>query len=222
MELYSILELDPNNRFNITSADMKRQYKFLAKRYHPDKYNAPDAKEKFIEIHMAYEVLVNDEEKQKYDQTLEYIHDDDWWDELCTKYKWTKVFFSSEDDFQHDMKNLYKLKWNEFKLSENIVRQLGEKIPLQISWKPDIILQVKVKNGYDFCIKRKIKYIRHLHILNGIILSFQHSNCELEFQLEPDKNYKEELITYEGLGNEIIKDGRIYSGDLHLDIDVEM
>jgi hypothetical protein len=58
--------------------------------------------------------------------------------------------------------------------------------------------------------------------LNGIILSFELKNCELEFQLEPDKNYKEELITYEGLGNEVIEDGRIYSGDLHLDIDVEI
>jgi DnaJ-class molecular chaperone len=223
MELYTVLELDPNNRFNITTSDIKRQYKLLAKQYHPDKYNAPDAKEKFIEIHMAYETLIDEEKKRTYDSTLEFDQNDDWWDVLCKKYEWTKVFFSSPDDFQHDLNNLNKLRWNELKLSENIVRKLGEKIPVQITWKKDIILQVKInKNEFfgEVHIKRTIKYVRHLHKLNGIVLSFNLNLCEIDLELNRVSNYDEELISFDGKGNECIEDGRIVVGDLHFDIEI--
>ncbi len=39
--------------------DIKKAYRFLAKKYHPDISDDPDAGEKFIEITEAYEILVN-------------------------------------------------------------------------------------------------------------------------------------------------------------------
>lgn len=61
---YKILEVDEK----ATKADIKKSFKRLAKKYHPDvnKGNSK-AEEKFKEISEAYEVLSNDEERRKYD-----------------------------------------------------------------------------------------------------------------------------------------------------------
>lgn len=52
-----------------TSADdIRRAYRKLAKKYHPDINKEPDAEEKFKEVQEAYEVLSDPEKKAKYDQ----------------------------------------------------------------------------------------------------------------------------------------------------------
>lgn len=53
---------------NTTSSDIKKAYKKLAKKYHPD-LNPGDksAEEKFKEINEAYEVLGDEEKRKKYD-----------------------------------------------------------------------------------------------------------------------------------------------------------
>ena len=52
-----------------TKADIKKVYRKLAREYHPDRNQGkPDAEEKFKEIQEAYEVLSNDEKRQKYDR----------------------------------------------------------------------------------------------------------------------------------------------------------
>lgn len=51
------------------SADeIKKAYRSLAKKYHPDINKAPDAEAKFKEINEAYEVLSDPKKKQTYDQ----------------------------------------------------------------------------------------------------------------------------------------------------------
>ncbi len=48
--------------------DIKRAYRALAKKYHPDVNKAADAEEKFKEINEAYEVLSDPQKKANYDQ----------------------------------------------------------------------------------------------------------------------------------------------------------
>ena len=62
--LYETLEISEN-----ASADeIKKAYRKLARKYHPDVNKDKDAEEKFKEINAAYEVLSDDQKKQQYDQ----------------------------------------------------------------------------------------------------------------------------------------------------------
>jgi len=51
-----------------SAAELKKAYRQLALKYHPDRNKAADAAEKFKEISEAYEVLGNQEKKKTYDQ----------------------------------------------------------------------------------------------------------------------------------------------------------
>ncbi len=51
-----------------TQAEIKKAYRSLAKKYHPDINKTPEAEEKFKEINAVYEVLGDEEKKAQYDQ----------------------------------------------------------------------------------------------------------------------------------------------------------
>ena len=53
---------------NASADEIKRAYRKLARKYHPDINKDPDAEEKFKEINAAYEVLSDPEKKRQYDQ----------------------------------------------------------------------------------------------------------------------------------------------------------
>lgn len=69
MEYYSVLMLDSSLRYSITENDITKQYRRLARIYHPDKCKA--GSEKFLDISLAYEVLSNPIKKRIYDNSLD-------------------------------------------------------------------------------------------------------------------------------------------------------
>jgi curved DNA-binding protein CbpA len=66
-DLYKILELD----HNASLTEIKKQFRKLALKYHPDKNSDTNACEKFNQIRIAYDVLSNKEKKEKYDKMIE-------------------------------------------------------------------------------------------------------------------------------------------------------
>src|ERR1700748_3439830 len=65
IDYYKILELDKN----ATEADIKKAYRKLARKYHPDlNPNDATAKKKFQQINEANEVLSDAEKRKKYDK----------------------------------------------------------------------------------------------------------------------------------------------------------
>ena len=61
--LYETLEVTQG-----ASADeIKKAYRKLARKYHPDVNKTPEAEEKFKEINAAYEILSDEEKRKKYD-----------------------------------------------------------------------------------------------------------------------------------------------------------
>jgi curved DNA-binding protein len=61
--LYETLEISED----ATAPEIKKAYRKLAKKYHPDINKSPQAEEKFKEINGAYEVLSDENKKSQYD-----------------------------------------------------------------------------------------------------------------------------------------------------------
>ncbi|KAI9566769.1 hypothetical protein HD554DRAFT_2112241 [Boletus coccyginus] len=63
-DLYKALELSKH----ASEQDIRKAYKRLSRKYHPDKNKDPGAEEKFVEIAHAYEVLSDPTKRQIYDR----------------------------------------------------------------------------------------------------------------------------------------------------------
>ena len=63
-DYYKILGIDKN----ATKEEIKKAYKKLAKKFHPDLNKDKDAEQKFKEINEAASVLADDEKRTQYDQ----------------------------------------------------------------------------------------------------------------------------------------------------------
>ena len=60
---YDILEIDQH----ATTADIKKSFRLLALKHHPDKNKSNESHQKFLQIVEAYEVLSDENSRRKYD-----------------------------------------------------------------------------------------------------------------------------------------------------------
>ena len=63
-DYYAILEVSKD----ASQDEIKKQFRLLAKKWHPDKKQSNDAEEKMAEINIAYEVLSDHKRRKMYDQ----------------------------------------------------------------------------------------------------------------------------------------------------------
>jgi len=62
-EFYKILEINEN----ATQEEIKKAYRRLAAKWHPDRNKSPEATKKMQKINKAYEILGNEEKRKRYD-----------------------------------------------------------------------------------------------------------------------------------------------------------
>ncbi|MFE8070201.1 DnaJ C-terminal domain-containing protein [Marinobacteraceae bacterium S3BR75-40.1] len=67
-DYYKILGVDPE----ADSAEIKKAYRRLARKYHPDVNKEPEAEDQFKEVGEAYEVLKDPGKRAEYDQIRQY------------------------------------------------------------------------------------------------------------------------------------------------------
>lgn len=63
-DYYGVLGLSKD----ASKEEIKKAYKSLVKKYHPDIYKGADRNEKFKEIQTAYDTLYDEQKRQSYDQ----------------------------------------------------------------------------------------------------------------------------------------------------------
>ena len=68
VDCYKILQID-NSADDIS---IKKAYRKLALFYHPDKNPSPLAKDKFLQVKSAYDILTDTEKRKKHDLMLKY------------------------------------------------------------------------------------------------------------------------------------------------------
>jgi molecular chaperone DnaJ len=66
--LYNVLGIVPN----ATDEEIKKVYRSLAMRFHPDRNDAPGAKARFQSITKAYEILSDPAKRDEYNQSVNH------------------------------------------------------------------------------------------------------------------------------------------------------
>lgn len=126
-DLYSILEL----KKNVKQEDIKRQYRSMAKKYHPDKN--PEYKDKYTEINEAYEILSDQKKRRIYDtrgyqaaKSADMQNDDDDGDIISNFFggggrRRQNKMEDQKIKLKVSLKDLYNGRELEFKFTRNVI-----------------------------------------------------------------------------------------------------
>lgn len=202
-DLYNILELDRN----CTQDEIKKSYKKLVLKYHPDRCELPNAQEKFIDIRYAYEILSKPLERNKYDQ-LNFNQQIEFYDNLKNYIKtkipnideYIKLFFDNEDHLKNYVENMDIL---------TIYNKILEKIP-------NI-------NIYD------LPYIEDINIYGKLITTFEERYLDKYRKIQVNRQTKPPITFCIPLRNSKIiipKEGEYdyinnKDGDIIIDIEID-
>lgn len=105
-DYYKILGLHSN----ASKKEIKKAYRKLALKFHPDKNKNPNAHEKFIEINEAYLILFDDEARKKYDREYSRFKKEKPFE--------TKTDFTDKSNTNKSHSNNSEEKFNDFDLNE--------------------------------------------------------------------------------------------------------
>lgn len=207
MSYYDILQIPSNANI----IDIKKQFRILATKYHPDNHNTGDAK-LFSQVAQAYECLSNDSKRNDYDRSLqiendvsikeeEIIKDSLYYrksfkDFITSQPKDTQTFENAKKQFQEQM-NVYsaslmensKIDINKRMADFEIEREQAElefsNSVSKISYKADnfnTIFDNKYKKKSNQIIKIEELAPVDLHDMSGNMLSYS------AFDDEPNNN----------------------------------
>ena len=129
--LYSLLNLDKN----ATKSQIKKSYRELVFKYHPDKNkNDPEAAEKFSNIARAYKILSNDETRKVYDETGEYDLENQPPIDITNTLNYFRKIFSEDDIINFEKKYINSAEEEEdliefYNLNNGNIRKILENIP---------------------------------------------------------------------------------------------
>jgi DnaJ-class molecular chaperone len=112
MDYYSILQVEPD----ATLSDIKKSYKKLAIKYHPDKNKDSDSHTKFVDINTAYQVLSDEKRRYEYDRLSMYQREQ-LYDFLKESVSGFNVFSDNQELFKSIVEHYYG---NEDDLREDV------------------------------------------------------------------------------------------------------
>lgn len=190
-DFYSILELDKKNQ--ITKDDIKKNYKKLVIKYHPDKNPDKDTTEQFKLIQVAYETLIDDDKRRQYDsmdskQKMEFY--DEIMNIITKKYPnfkeyvnyFVETFYeNSEDNFKKDLETL-----NFNKLFDNVFNNIPNFIHKSIeNYKKESLNKITSKN-----LK---KYVIDINIYGKINVNIKDRYLNKFLKLNINRETKEDI-----------------------------
>lgn len=190
-DFYNILELDKTKP--ITKDEIKKNYKRLVIKYHPDKNSDKDTTDQFKLIQIAYETLIDDDKRKQYDR-MDVKQKIEFYDEIMNliskKYPnfkeyvnyFVETFYeNSEDNFKKDLET-----FNFNKLIDNIFSNIPNFIHNSIeNYKKESINKITAKN-----LK---KYVIDINIYGKINVNIKDRYLNKYLKLNINRETKEDI-----------------------------